>query len=328
MNHIVFNEEKTAEDYMQLNQPLFFGKPFGLVNTVYKPYPKIWSIYKNMKSLSWSEDEFDYSQCLNDFKSCSKSVYEMMIKTLAAQWEMDSVANRAISPVFAPFITDTSLWAAWLEINLSEQIHSNTYSSIVRLSFDNPEDVISEILKVKESFARMDKVNTVFDNLYTTSHKYALGMITVDEAYDDLFMGVVALFLLERIQFMASFAITFTICSTGLFQPIGKAVQKICQDELEAHAELDKEVIKVELATERGRACYLRNKEKIKELCDSVVESEMEWTEYLFSEGRELVGANEQTVKNWVLFNARVVYSFLDIESEYKFPKHNPMPNL
>ena len=47
----------------------------------------------------------------------------------------------------------------------------------------------------------------------------------------------IILLFLERLQFMASFAVTFTICSTGLFQSIGTAVQKICQDELEIHAE-------------------------------------------------------------------------------------------
>jgi ribonucleoside-diphosphate reductase beta chain len=55
---------------------------------------------------------------------------------------------------------------------------------------------------------------------------------------------------------MASFAVTFSICSTGLFQPIGKAVQKICQDELEVHSEYRKEMIKELISDELGKAVF------------------------------------------------------------------------
>jgi ribonucleoside-diphosphate reductase beta chain len=325
--HIVFNEDKMPEDYM-VDSPLFFGKPQGLFNTVYKPYPKIWSLYKKMKSLDWSENEFDYSQCLMDFKNCPKEVSDMMIRTLAWQWEADSVASRAIAPVLAPFISDSSLWAAWQRVSDNEVVHSATYSEIVRMSFDNPENVLADILSVQESYRRMDVVNSRFDKLYTASHKYALGMITPDEAYDDMFLGIVALLLLERIQFSASFAITFTICSLNWFQPAGKAIQKICQDELEVHVELDKEVLRTELATERGSAAYTRNKGIIKKMVDEVVECELTWVEYLFSEGRELVGATPNMVKDWVLYNARDVYTFFDITPDHKLPKTNPMPSL
>lgn len=311
---------------MEMKPPLFFGEEPGLFNTVNKPYPKIWTLYKTMKSLDWSEDEFDFSQCNIDFKTCSKSVYDMMIRTLAWQWSADSGASRSIAPVLAPFITDSSLWAAWQRISDNEVIHAATYSEIVRMSFDDPERVFADVLSVKDSIVRMDVVNNVFSKLYTTSHQYALDGKLTDEVYDDLFMAVVALLLLERVQFMASFSITFAICSTNLFQSIGKAVQKIAQDELEVHSELDKEVIRVELATERGKSAYLRLKPRITELAEEVINAELEWIEYLFSEGRELVGVNASTVSAWVLFNAKEVYKFLDIESIHKFPKTNPMP--
>lgn len=323
----VFNTEKTIEDY-QVGQPLFFGKEPGLFDTIHKPYPKIWEHYKVMKSLDWDEDEFDYSVCNLEFKTCPKSVSDIMIRTLAWQWEADSVASRSIAPVLAPFISDSSLWAAWQRISDNELVHASAYSTIVRMSFDDPSKVLSDILSVKESIARMDSVNAVFARLYTVSHQYALGQVTADEIYDDVLLGIVALYLLERIQFMASFSITFTICSTNLFQPIGKAVQKIAQDELEVHAALDRDVLTIELATERGKKAFERIKHKVKKLCDDVIATELNWTDYVFSEGRELVGTNANTVKQFVLYNAREVYKFFNIESEHKFPTKNPMPHV
>jgi ribonucleoside-diphosphate reductase beta chain len=327
MSNNVFNTEKTVADY-QAGQPLFFGKSPGLFDTIHKPYPKIWEYYKIMKSLDWDEDEFDYSICNLEFKTCPKSVADMMIRTLAWQWEADSVASRAIAPVLAPFISDSSLWAAWQRISDNEVVHASTYSTIVRMSFDDPSKVLSDILAVKESIARMNTVNAALGRLYTLSHKYALGQVTAEEIYDDVLLGIIALYLLERIQFMASFSITFTICSTNLFQPIGKAVQKIAQDELEIHAELDREVIRIERLTQRGADAFARLKPMIKQLCDEVVNTELAWTDYLFSEGRELVGTNARTVKQFVLYNARDVYKFLGVESEHKFPTKNPMPHV
>ena len=237
-----------------------------------------------MKSLDWDENEFDYSSCNIQFKTCPKSTADMMIYSLAWQWGSDSVASRAIAPVMAPFISDSSLWAAWQRISDNEIVHASTYSEIVRMSFDDPAKVLGEILQIKESLARMDSVTRTLSDLYWASHQYALGLISEEDAYDKLMMGIIALLLLERLQFTASFSITFTICSTGLFQPIGKAVQKIAQDELEVHAELDKAVLRIELATERGKKFYEKYQPAIKQLCDEVVETELRWTDYLFPE--------------------------------------------
>ena len=40
------------------------------------------------------------------------------------------------------------------------------------------------------------------------------------------------------------------------------------------------------------------------------------------------MGANADMIKQWVLFNAKDVAKFLDIDSKYTFPRHNPMPGL
>jgi len=327
MSKKVFNSEKNHEEY-KIKPPLFLGEDLGLFDTVNKHYPKIWGLYKTMKSLDWSEDEFDYSQCAIDFKNCPKPVYDMMIRTLAWQWEADSIASRSIAPLLAPFITDSSLWAAYQRISDNEVIHAATYSEIVRMSFDNPEEVLKDILSVKESLSRLSAIKDVLDDAYVASHKYALGMMSKEDAYPIVLATIIGIFMMERIQFPSSFSVTFTICGTGYFQPVGKAVQKIAQDELEVHVELAKEIIRVELATERGRETYEKIKPLIQKMFDSSVAIELAWNEYLFSEGRELVGATLNTVNAWVMYCAAPVHKFLDLGGDYKFPRYNPMIHL
>lgn len=323
INKNVFNIEKT--DYQK---PLLLlgDQESGLFDTINKHYPDIWKIYKNQKSLDWDENEFSFTSCNSEFKSCPKSTYDMMIKTLAWQWEADSVASRAIAPVLAPFISSSELWAAWQRISDNEVIHAATYSEIVRGSFDDPSIILDEILRVNQALDRLETVSKFFSDGYIASHQYALRMIPNDQnTYNTVFKMIAALFGMERIQFISSFAVTFAICDTGLFQPIGKAVQKIAQDELECHSELDRAVLKNELKTERGKIALEQCLPEIKQMLDEIVQSEFNWIDYLFSEGRELVGLNADILKRWVLYCAKDVYSFFGIKSDHKFPKDNPL---
>lgn len=323
----IFNVKKTDQEYK--NYSLLLGVEPGLFDTIHKKYPKVWDLYKEMRSLDWSEDEFDYSQCNLDFKTCSADVAEMMIRTLAWQWEADSIASRSIISILAPFISSSELWAAWQRISDNEVVHAATYSEIVRMSFDDPNEVLGDILSVKESLVRLDVVSDQFNRCYTLAHQYSLGMIPNDQdLYNEVYLTIAALLMLERIQFMASFAITFTICGSGLFQPIGKAVQKIAQDELEIHSELDKEVLRTERKTERGKAAHVQTKQRVSEMFHAVVESELTWVSYLFADGKTLLGTNEDIVKSWVLYNAKFVSDFLTIETNLKLPRVNPMPSM
>lgn len=323
MTDTVFNYAKTDYD----KPLLFLGDKQGLFDTINRHYPRIWELYKTQKSLDWDENEFDYSSCNADFKKASRSTYDMMIKTLAWQWEADSVASRAIAPVLAPFITSSELWAAWQRVSDNEVIHAATYSEIVRNSFDDPSVIINEILSVQEAHARLARVVKAFEDGYTASHRYALGQLENDQdTYNAIFMMLVALFCMERIQFMASFAVTFAICDTGMFQPIGKSIQKIAQDELEIHAELDRAVLQNELGTARGQIAFAQKREEIEQLIAEVVDSELAWIEYLFSEGRELVGMNAERLSAWTRYCAKDVYQTLGIETtKYEFPKANPL---
>lgn len=323
MTEHVFNYDKTDYERPQL----LMGQKQGLFDTVNKHYPEIWKLYKAQKSLDWDENEFDYGSCNAEFKSCSKATYDMMIKTLAWQWEADSVASRAIAPVLAPFITSSELWAAWQRISDNEVIHASTYSEIVRNSFDDPSAILNEILAVEEAHTRLHRVVKAFGEGYQASHLYAVGQLPNDqETYNKVFMTIVALLCMERIQFMASFAVTFAICDTGLFQPIGKAIQKIAQDELEIHVELDKAVLRHEMTTERGKIAFAALKDDIRALIREVVDSELKWIDYLFSDGRELVGMNAERLASWTLYCAKDVYNLFGLsEDKYELPSNNPL---
>lgn len=324
----IFNANKSLAEYR--NTPLFCGAEPALADSIYKQYPDIWKLYKEMKTLDWSEDEFDFGRCLVEFKTTPDYISNKMIKTIGWQWEADSVAARSFLVILAPFITSTELWTALLRISDNESIHGLTYSEIVKLSFENPDEVIQQILDFKATQKRMNVLTETLENALHLSRQYAAGLIPLtDELYREVVLKtIICMLFLERVQFMASFGITFTICSTGLFQPIGKAVQKICQDELEVHAAFDKAVIKYELNTEKGRRCFGELKDWIKMMEQEFIDSEFNFIDEIHDDGMNLIGSSPDLLKQWVLFNMKDVHNFLKIDSDIVFPKKNPMPLL
>ena len=330
MTTAIFNSAKTIEEYK--NTPIFMGTQPGFMDTIYKSHPKLWKLYKELKSLDWSEDEFDYSRCTIDFKNAHPDISDMMIETIGWQWEADSVAARSVIAIMAPFISSTEYWTALLRISDNESIHAATYSEIVKLSFNDTDGIMQRILNFKNTQARMNILENTLDEALTLSRKYAAGLIPAsDELYRDVpIKTTVCLLFLERVQFMASFAVTFSICLTGLFQPIGKAVQKICQDELEVHAEFDKEVLKYELKTERGQWAMQSLRPWMHEMAEEFIQCEFSFIDSLFRDGRCLPGVTSDMLKQWVLYNAKDVIRFLDLDmsDKYTFPKHDPMPLL
>ncbi len=321
----VFNTEKSDYAFPEI----ILGQEVGLFDTINKFYPELWKLYKTQKNQDWDENEFDYSSCNVQFKTCDKHTYDMMIKTLAWQWEADSVAARSIAGVLAPVCTSSEAWSGWVEITKNEIVHAATYSEIVRNSFDSPDDILNEILAVQESLSRLRVVSEVFNNAFETSYDYARGARPNDqETYNAIYMFIVGLLCMERIQFMASFAVTFGIVDgTGLFQPIGKAVQKIAQDEFEIHVQYGKEVLRAMFKTERGRTAFEQSQQTILDLINEVTSSEVDWTEYAFSEGRELTGVTCEMMKDWVYFSATDVAKFFGLQDKVDFPlvEENPL---
>lgn len=314
----IFNTRK--DDYER--PEIILGKEPGLFDTINKSYPALWKLYKTLKGQDWDENEFDYAPCNVQFKSCDRNTYDMMVKTLAWQWEADSVAARSITGVLAPVCTSSEAWAGWVEITRNEIVHAATYSEIVRNSFDNPDDILREILAVQEAMSRLRVVSEVFDEALQVSYDYARGVRGNDQqTYNAIYLFIVAMLCMERIQFMASFAVTFGICEgTGLFQPIGKSIQKIAQDEFEVHVQYGKEVLRAMYKTTRGRAAFEQCEARIVAMIDEVDASEVAWTEYAFSEGRELTGVTRDMMIDWVHFSATDVARFFGLEERVHFP--------
>lgn len=323
----VLNTEKTDYD----KPSLFMGTELGLLDSIHIHYPELYKLYKEMKAKDWDEMEFKFasSTLSTEFKTCSKNSYDIMIRTLAWQWEADTSAAKSIVPIIAPFVTNSEVFYGWQRIADNEVVHALTYSEIVKNSFDDPTQVLKEILEIKEAIQRVEIIAEIFDKVIVTGAKLTLRQIPKDQAaYDDLFMFLVAMYCLEGIQFMGSFCITFAMGDSQQFTPVAMAVQKIAIDEYFVHRKWDKAVLDIELGTEYGLMAFNRNRKRILEVINAVVNAELTWNNYTFSEGREQPGLNKEILNKAVLFYAKDIYEFFRFRPEeipFELPAKNPL---
>lgn len=328
----VFNHEKTLDEYS--NTPLFCGAEPGLIDTINKPFPKLYDIFTELKVLDWKATEFNHTRSASDFKTAPTAMKDAMLEAIAWQWETDSIAGRMLIAILHPFISSTEYWTGFVRIIDNENVHGETYSEIIRLSFDNPKKVVADIMEFKNSFKRAHELEKSLNDALQLSIKYQAGLIPMSyELFRDCVVKtVITVLIFERVQFMSSFAVTFSIGETGLFQSICKAVQKICQDELEIHSEWGKQTVRYLLQDDMGIKAINDLKESgwiLQKLIDTC-ESEFEFADSVFRDGRSLPGLNAKLLKEEVLFFAGDINNFMNLglENHYTIPSKNPLPVL
>jgi ribonucleoside-diphosphate reductase beta chain len=310
------------------NGSLLLQAEHGLLDSINKSQPRIWELYKKLKKLDWDENEFNYGECRIEFETGKKEDIEMMISTLAWQWEADSVAANHIVPILAPFVSSSELWAAYVQIGQNEIVHGLTYSEIVNNSFADGKAAMKDVLERMEAFRRLGTVGKAFAEAKRIGALITLGEIPRDSdlARDTGMKLIYALLGLERLQFMPSFAITFAFGETGRFMPIAKAVQKICNEEFSVHVEVARAVLKHEMSLAVGRASFERIKDDVAKMYAEIVENELNWTRDLFKNGqRALTGCTMDMVCDYVLYGAHDVYTTTGLPNPFKVVDRNPI---
>jgi ribonucleoside-diphosphate reductase beta chain len=295
--------------------PIFLGQAPGLYDSINTNYPQLFKIYKRQKAQDWAENEINLEQSRMDMLSCPTEVRDIMLKNIAAQWLGDTRAMNCISTVLAPFVTNSEAWIAILKNTEVEGLHALTYSEIVRQCIPNVREAFEAVVDDINVLERFELIDKIFDYALDIGAKKRLGLSTPEEEYDAAMMTMLALWILERLQFMVSFAATFAVVEAGWFQGIGTLVQKIMLDEFFCHAEFDYEILKIELATERGQAWLAKNLNRVKETLDAGVAAEKRFGNYLFSDGRKTVGLNVVISHDWVDYCAFPMYDFFGLSA-------------
>lgn len=315
----IFNRKNT--EWKEGVGSLILGQPTAFVDSLNVHHPELFRIYKRQKAADWQEDEVDLARSLLDFSSCPTDLADLMIENITFQWETDSIAANSVLALLSPVITNSQFSQVMTKINEIEQLHALTYSEIVRLAIPNPKTVFEKAFSNNHIKNRNDVITDQLARFKWYSYNYALGNIENNqELYNETFSALVAIFCLERLQFMSSFAYTFMVVDEGWFQGIGKLVQKIMQDEYYYHSGAMKYVITKELYTDRGMTCWTKNREKLQHLVDAVLEREYHWNNH--------IDYRKSEVNKWAEFNSQDIYKTLMLDMPFNEHDTNPLPMM
>ena len=322
MTVTVFNEKSTA--HKTGHYPLFGGEEPSLYDNINQPYPKFYDLMEQLKQIDWSEHDIDLTETRMDLLRCPKELRELMLFNLAYQWSLDSIAT-SIPTLLAPFVTNSEYGHVLARIGENENLHSVTYSNIVRQCVPDPQEVFDMVFKHEEVLERSSVIGQVLGDLKMVGAEFTLGLKTFEECKPYILEGVIAIYALERISFMSSFACTFALAEQEYFVGGARLVQKILQDEM-IHFETQRYALEILQEDPMFSDLFVTYKEKHLAIIDGVVYQENSWNKYLFQGGRGLVGLNEGILNDWVRYNAQEVCDNLNLKPNFRATKTCPLP--
>ena len=313
----VFNKDNKT--YLNGGAKLFLDESLGLTDTINVRYPELVDLYQEQFSNLWQEFDVDIQQDRMDMLEVPQCTVDLMVKTISFQHLADSVSNRAISTILGKYVTNSELELMFNIQQFFEGIHAKTYSHIVKNCFADPNQALKETYEDIEVNKRAGAIIKAFDAVNSITDETSEA-----DKLDTIILSMVALYALEGISFISSFAITFGIAENiKKFQGISQDVKLICRDEL-LHTRMDHAVLNILYNKEGLADTFHRLMPQIKLLIDNVVDDENHWTDYLFSDGRGCVGLSAELIKQEVKYLSLPLYQTFNLEPDFEVPEIEP----
>ncbi len=290
-------------------------------------YPKIQNYEKLQRGFFWVPEEIDITKDRQDMKVASPAGRHAFTSNLLRQTTLDSLQGKAPLQIFGPCVSlpeMESLLSIWgmFETN----IHSNSYSHIIRGVYSNPAEIFDQAHQIQEIVDMAASIGHYYDALDALNSRKANGEdIDVYEHKRAIWMALHASYALEAIRFMVSFATSFAMMENKLFIGNGTIIGLILQDEL-LHTEWTAYILN-QMCKEDEDFAKLRDEmaEEVYQLYAKVIEEEKSWAEYLFKEGA-IIGLNVKILHQFVDWTAKERLSEIGIRYREESPKSHPIP--
>jgi ribonucleoside-diphosphate reductase beta chain len=290
-------------------------------------YNKIADYEKTARGFFWVPEEINLSKDANDFKDASAAVKHIFTSNLLRQTALDSLQGRAPSQVFMPVISLPELEALIYNWTFFEtNIHSRSYSHIIRNIYNVPKDVFNTIHDTKEIVDMAASVGRYYDQLHEINCRKEIGeTISEKDHVKAIYMALHASYALEAFRFMVSFATSLAMVENRIFIGNGNIISLILQDEL-LHkgwtAWLINQVVKED---PRFAAAKAECEAEVYQLYLDVIAEEKAWADYLFKLG-PVIGLNAAILKDFVDYTAVGALKDIGIKYQATAPRSTPIP--
>jgi len=317
----------TKTDY--LNRKMFLDPegPVTIQRFEEVKYKKIADFETTARGFFWVPEEVSLTKDANDFKEASDAVKHIFTSNLLRQTALDSLQGRAPSQVFTPVVSLPELEALIYNWSFFEtNIHSRSYSHIIRNIYNVPKDVFNTIHDTKEIIDMASSVGNYYEALHVINCRKELDLdVNEKEHIKAIYMALHASYALEAFRFMVSFATSLAMVENKIFIGNGNIISLILQDEL-LHkgwtAYLINQVVK-----EDSRFAQVKSEceNEVYQLYMDVIKEEKDWADYLFKMG-PVIGLNATVLKDFVDYTANIALKEIGIRYTTPAPKTTPIP--
>ena len=317
----------TKTDYLSRKMFLDPEGPVTIQRFEEVKYPKIANFETTARGFFWVPEEVSLTKDSADFKEASDAVKHIFTSNLLRQTALDSLQGRGPSQVFAPVISLPELEALVYNWTFFEtNIHSRSYSHIIRNIYNVPKEVFNTIHDTKEIVDMASSVGNYYDALHKLNCcKEADLYVQEDGHIKAIWLALHASYALEAFRFMVSFATSLAMVENRIFIGNGNIISLILQDEL-LHkgwtAYLINQVVKED---PRFAAAKAECEAEVYQLYMDVIREEKAWADYLFKKG-PVIGLNAQILKDFVDYTAVGALKDIGIKYQAAAPKTTPIP--
>jgi ribonucleoside-diphosphate reductase beta chain len=205
-------------------------------------------------------------------------------------------------------------------------IHSRSYSHIIRNIYNVPKDVFNTIHDTQEIADMASSVGNYYDKLHVINCRKETGsVVTETEHIDAIWLALNASYALEAFRFMVSFATSLAMVENRIFIGNGNIIGLILQDEI-MHKEwtgwMINQVVKED---PRFAAAKTRCEAEVYQMYLDVIREEKDWANYLFKHG-PVIGLNANILRDFVDFTAKNALNEIGIKYMETAPRSTPIP--
>jgi ribonucleoside-diphosphate reductase beta chain len=317
----------TKTDYLNRKMFLDPAGPVTIQRFEEVKYKKIVDFEQTARGFFWVPEEISLTKDASDFKDASDSVKHIFTSNLLRQTALDSIQGRGPAQVFTPCVSLPEMEALMYNWSFFEtNIHSRSYSHIIRNIYNVPKDVFNTIHDTKEIVDMASNVGNYYDQLHMINCHKELGE-SVNETVHirSIWLALNASYALEAFRFMVSFATSLAMVENKIFIGNGNIISLILQDEL-LHKGWTAWLIN-QVAKEDARFAKAKQdcEQEVYAMYLSVIAEEKAWADYLFKKG-PVIGLNANILKDFVDYTAAAALKDIGIKYMSPAPKTTPIP--
>jgi ribonucleoside-diphosphate reductase beta chain len=317
----------TKTNYLQRKMFLDPAGPVTIQRFEEVKYNKIANFENTARGFFWQPEEVSLTKDSQDFKDASDAVKHIFTSNLLRQTALDSLQGRAPNQVFGPVVSLPELEALISNWSFFEtNIHSKSYSHIIRNIYNVPKDVFNTIHDTAEIVSMASTIGNYYDKLHVINCRKELGnKVEERDHIKAIWLALHASYGLEAFRFMVSFATSLALVENKIFIGNGNIIQLILQDEIlhkEWTAFLINQVVKED---PRFAAIKAECEDEVYQMYLSVIKEEKDWADYLFKMG-PVIGLNANILKEFVDYTAVDALKQIGIRYNQPAPKTTPIP--